>query len=862
MTLPSSEEQPDVSRIAEWRRQLAAAREELRQAYFARPSAPVLLRRHARSVDAVLRSVWRIASPPDGAALLAVGGYGRGQLFPHSDVDLLILLPVVPDEAANRRLERLVGLFWDIGLEVGHSVRTLRECLAESAKDVTVQTNLLEARLLAGSRRRFTELRRTVRKAIDPEAFFDAKFLEQQQRHVRYYDTAYNLEPNVKESPGGLRDLQNVLWIANGCGLGTSWLDLAAEGIITADEARQIRRHENFLEALRIRLHYLAGRREDRLLFDYQTTLANQLGLADSGPRRASERLMQRYYRVAKAVSLLNEILLQNLRTRIFAPQPSPPRSINPRFRARDGRLETTHERVFLDRPNAILESFLLLQGHPELNGMSAATLRALWRAKEGIGPEFRRDPRNRALFIEILRQPRGITHELRRMNQYGVLGRYIPAFGRIVGQMQHDLFHVYTVDEHILRVVRNIRRFTLSEFAHEYPLCSRLISEFERPEVLYLAGLFHDIAKGRGGDHSALGVRDARRFCIQHGLDKQDTEMVCWLVAHHLRMSTTAQQQDLSDPDVIAAFAAMVGNERRLTALYLLTVADIRGTSPKVWNAWKGTLLENLFHATLRQLRGVAPGPETHLEAKQAEALRTLRLYALDTQAHEALWSKLDIGYFLRHEVQEIAWHTRKLFSHTDTQTPIVRARLSPIGQGLQVLIYTPDQPDLFARICAFFEHTDYDIAEAKISTTRHGYALDSFQVLDEANRSAHYRDLISYVEHELTRALQLRAPLEPLLRGRLSRHLKHFPIPPEVAIQPDEKGAFHILSITAGDRPGLLSCIARTLAEHKVRVHTARIHTLGERAEDTFLIAGESLAKTKPLLQLEADLLQRLRT
>lgn len=862
MTGLSSEGQLAVSQIAEWRRQLAAAREELRRAYFARPSASVLLRRHAKSVDAVLRSVWRAACLPDSTALLAVGGYGRGQLFPHSDVDLLILLPVVPDETANRRLEQLVGLFWDIGLEVGHSVRTLEECLAESAKDVTIQTNLLEARLLVGSRKRFVELWRAVRETLNPEAFFDAKFLEQQQRYVRFHDTAYNLEPNLKENPGGLRDLQNVLWIANGCGLGASWSELAAEGIITADEARQIRRHENFLEALRIRLHYLAGRREDRLLFDYQTTLAHQLGLADIGPRRASERLMQRYYRVAKAVSLLNEILLQNLRTRIFAPPPASPRPINPRFRARGGLLETTHDRVFRDRPSAILESFLLLQRHPELNGMSAATLRALWRAKEGIGPEFRRDPRNRALFMEILRQSRGITHELRRMNQYGVLGRYIPAFGRIVGQMQHDLFHVYTVDEHILTVVRNIRRFTLPEFAHEFPLCSRLISEFERPEVLYLGGLFHDIAKGRGGDHSALGVRDARRFCTQHRLDRQDTEMVCWLVAHHLRMSTTAQQQDLSDPDVIAAFAAMVGDERRLTALYLLTVADIRGTSPKVWNAWKGTLLENLFHATLRQLRGVAPAPETHLQAKQAEALRTLRLYAIDDQAYQALWSKLDIGYFLRHEAQEIAWHTRKLFSHTDTESPIVRARLSPIGQGLQVLIYTPDQPDLFGRICAFFEHTDYNIVEAKISTTRHGYALDSFQVLDEANRGAHYRDLIGYVEHELTRALQQRTPLEPPLRGRLSRHLKHFPIQPEVAIRPDEKGAFHVLSITAGDRPGLLSCIARTLTEHKIHVHTARIHTLGERAEDTFLIAGESLAKTKSLLQLEADLLQRLRT
>ncbi len=849
-------------RVAQWRQQLIAAREALQQAYFAHGSAASLLRHHRKLVDDLLQDVWRAAAISDSASLLAVGGYGRGQMFPYSDVDLLILLPQAPGEWINRGVERLVGLFWDIGLEVGHSVRTLEECLDESARDVTVQTNLLETRFLEGSSDLFARLRQAIQDALDPRAFFDAKFLEQQQRHVRFHDTAYNLEPNLKESPGGLRDLQNILWISNACGVGTSWDKLAGQSIITVDEARQVRHHENFLENLRIRLHYLAKRREDRLLFDYQTALAHQLGLSDKGQRRASEQLMQRYYRTAKAVSLLNEILLQNLRNRIFAPMPAQARALNPRFRARDNLLEVADEASFQEQPSTILESFLLLQQHPELNGMTAATLRALWRAKDKIDPVFRRDPRNAALFMEILRQPRGITHALRRMNQYGVLGRYIPAFGRIVGQMQHDLFHVYTVDEHILMVVRNLRRFTLPEFAHEFPLCSRLINDFERPEVLYLAGLFHDIAKGRGGDHSRLGVRDARRFCTLHQIPKTDTEVVCWLVEHHLRMSATAQHQDLTDPDVIAAFAATARDERRLTALYLLTVADIRGTSPKVWNAWKGKLLEDLFHAALRHLRGVAPAPETRLQAKQAEALRTLRLYAIGEKAHEALWSKLDIGYFLRHEAQEIAWHTRKLFCHVDTKAPIVRARLSPIGQGLQVLIYTRDQPDLFARICGFFEHTDYNIVEAKINTTRHGYALDSFQVLDEANRSAHYRDLISYVEHELAQVLQQKTTLGQPSQGRVSRHLKHFPIQPEVAIRPDDKGVFHLLSITAGDRPGLLSRIARTLADHHIQVHTARIHTLGERAEDTFLVAGEPLAKTKALLRLETDLLQQLRT
>lgn len=493
---------------------------------------------------------------------------------------------------------------------------------------------------------------------------------------------------------------------------------------------------------------------------------------------------------------------------------------------------------------------------------MSAATLRALWRATRLITPAFRRDPQNRALFMDILRQPRGITHELRRMNQYGILGRYIPAFGRVVGQMQHDLFHVYTVDEHILMVLRNLRRFTVPEYAHEFPLCSRLISAFERPEILFLSALFHDIAKGRGGDHSRLGCADARRFCKLHGLDKTDAEMVAWLVGHHLTMSAVAQKQDLSDPDVIAAFAKMVGDERHLAALYLLTVADIRGTSPKVWNAWKGKLLEDLFRTARRYLTGGAGTLGEELQARQIEALRILRQHAIPENAHRALWAQLDEGYFLRHEAQEIAWHTRLLNRQVNSAQPVVKARLSAAGEGIQVMIYTPDRDDLFARICGFFERVNFNIVEAKIHTTRHGYALDSFLILDEENRTSHYRDLLSYIEYELAQRLLQDTPLEPPLQGRLSRHLKHFPIAPQVSIRPDEKGAYHILSVTAGDRPGLLSRIARVFVAHRIHLHTAKINTLGERAEDTFLIAGEELENPKAVIRLETDLLKQLET
>jgi [protein-PII] uridylyltransferase len=447
-------------------------------------------------------------------------------------------------------------------------------------------------------------------------------------------------------------------------------------------------------------------------------------------------------------------------------------------------------------------------------------------------------------------------------MNRYGVLGRYLPAFGRIVGQMQHDLYHVYTVDEHILKVVRNLRRFAVPELAHEFPLCSRLMSDFERPEVLYLAGLFHDIAKGRGGDHSALGAVDAARFARSHSLSREDSALVAWLVENHLVMSATAQKQDISDPDVVRQFAGRVENERRLAALYLLTVADIRGTSPKVWNAWKGKLLEDLFHLTRRLLTGHHGSIESSVQARQEEALAKLRLYAIPENAHEQFWRQLDIPYFLRHDPQEIAWHTRLLYYRATTDVPVVKARLSPAGEGLQVMVYVQDQKELFARICGFFEKINYDIHEAKIYTTRGGYALDTFQVQDPLSREPHYRERMSYIEYELAQRLLHKSPLPPLAKPRLARQLRHFPISPEVNIQPDDKGTYQVLSVIAGDRPGLLSRIARVLTAYDINLHTAKINTLGARAEDVFLVTGPALYDAKRVVRFEADLIEQLRT
>jgi [protein-PII] uridylyltransferase len=510
-----------------------------------------------------------------------------------------------------------------------------------------------------------------------------------------------------------------------------------------------------------------------------------------------------------------------------------------------------------------MLDAFLTMQRHPELKGMSARTLRALWRNRHRVDARFRRDPANRARFVAMLRERRGITHELRRMHLYGILGHVVPPFGRVVGQMQHDLFHVYTVDEHILMVIRNLRRFTEAQHAHEYPLCSRLIADFPRPEVLYLAGLFHDIAKGRGGDHSAQGAAEARRFCRAHALPPEDTDLVAWLVAQHLLMSATAQKQDTTDPDVVAAFAAKAGNERRLIALYLLTVADIRGTSPRVWNAWKAQLLEELFYAARARLAGAADAATLadSLLARHVEARRLLRLYAVPEGAERALWSRLDNVYFQRHSADEIAWHARHLHWRITGTAPVVRARLSRAEAGLQVAVYLPDQPQLFARICGFFGRRGLSIAEAKIHTTAHGWALDTLVVHDPFAPETAYRDLIQLVEFELLQELTQQRPLEPPRAGRASRHLRHFPLTPEVRIFPDDKGTHYIIEIVAGDRPGLLAQIAYTLAHANINVVSAKINTLGERAEDVFLVDGARLHDEQALLRLETVLYEQLR-
>ena len=835
-----------------------------------------MLLRLSRLTDRSIIEIWHASGLDIPCSLLALGGYGRQSLFPYSDIDVLVLLPnecrIENDARLQQRIELFISRCWDAGMEIGSSVRTLNECLKQSAGDITVQTALLEARLLTGSTELAQSFARRLQQEIDPWAFFRGKTLEMSQRHARFDNTPYVLEPNCKDSPGGLRDLHIVLWVTKASGLGESWDALVTRGLISTHEARQIKRYEIFLSRIRIQMHLLSGRRTDRLGFDMQAQIARQQGLGQMpngkyDARLGSERLMRDYYWAAKAVTQLNQIVLLGIEAHLRRKEPLHIEPINSRFQQRDGQLDLIHENTFLTHPETILETFVLLH-RGGFSGLSAGTLRALYNARQMMGHRFRTAPENRAMFISIFQQNANITKTLRLMNHTSVLGRYLWVFRRIVGQMQHDLFHVYTVDQHILMVIHNLHRFFMPEHAHEYPFCSRLAAGWEHPWQLYVAALFHDIAKGRGGDHSVLAQSDVRKFCRTHSVSTEDAELIEFLVREHLTMSRVAQKQDLTDPEVIARFAALVGDERRLTALYLLTVADIRGTSPKVWNSWKGQLLEDLYQITSRTLGGHAPDPGSEVEAHKRDALVQLAQLDLPHQTYRSLWDNLDLSYFMSHEGDAIAWHTRHV-SHlvSDAQHSgqipgtLVQARLARWGEGLEVMVYTPDQPDVFARICSYFDQANFSVLDARIHTTHNAYALDTFQLISGSS-SEYDPPLISMVESGLQQTLQQQNPLPTPSRSQPSRRAQCFPMAPRITLLPDERAQSWILSVTASDRLGLLYRVALVLARNQINLKLAKISTLGERVEDTFLIEGSDLHLSHRQLEIETELILALQT
>jgi [protein-PII] uridylyltransferase len=856
-----------------FREALRSGREALKRRYFDDPNdAPRLVTRHARLVDELLRHAWRrhlryLPRQVD-IALVAVGGFGRGELHPFSDIDLMLLLDKTDPGKVRGFIETFVRFLWDMGLEVGHSVRTLKDCVREAKKDVTVATNLMEARLVIGAAELLRHMQRlTHASRLWPgRKFFAAKLAEQRARHRHFDDTAYNLEPNIKDGPGGLRDIQTVAWVIQRHFAATSLHDLVERDFLSEPEYRALSRGRNFLWRVRTGLHHLANRREDRLLFDHQRALARLFGYKDRRGILAVEQFMKHYYRTVKELSLLNEILLQNFEEAILARGRARRRHLNRRFQARGGFLEVTQPRVFERSPFALLELFLVMQQHPELKGVRAGTIRLLRANLHRIDARFRRDLASRALFMEIMRQPRGITHELRRMNAYGVLGAYLPAFGRIVGQMQHDLFHVYTVDQHSLFVVRNLRRFTVPEFRHEFPLASEIIQHLVKPERLYLAGLFHDVAKGRGGDHSILGEQDTGAFCRLHLLSEYDTRFVSWLVRHHLLMSRTAQREDIADPEATLRFAQAVGDQEHLDNLYLLTVADMRGTSPRVWNVWKGRLLSQLYSAASRLLeRGVARpiDLEAHIADLRQEAERRLAPTGFADATLRDYWENFEAEYFLRYDAESLAWHARSIVAVSSAGEPVVAVRHSPESGGTEFLVYTPDREGLFAVLTGGFDRLNLSIMEARIHTLKNNFALDTFVVLDQAGEAVADARELARLEQAMREQLRSPRPGRDLAGARLPRPLKHFPIETRVGFSRAPNKPLTLMEVTAQDRPGLLYQVALALQHCRVNLVTAKVSTYGERAEDIFFVNtrdGQPLTDAEQMKCVEAEIVRRL--
>lgn len=842
--------------------QFQAARAALAERWLDAKDHEAYLSGHADALDQAVRTLAQGAALPESIAISAVGGYGRRELFPFSDIDLLVIL--ADDEAQDAELmSRVSGFFaalWALGLPVGACVRTRSEFVEQAQKDVSIATTYLEKRLIAGNAELFAAAAEDFTATLDARSFFRDKMLERTRRHQKHEDTPYSLEPNLKESPGGLRDLQTFLWCAKAAGMGESAKDMAAQGLLTAREARTIADSYRFLSQLRIGLHLIANRPENRLLFDVQEKLAETLGFKATGVMRASEALMKRYYLFAKSATQMSIILLQLIADKLLGGNDkATPVRLEKAFVARGDEMDIVDDDTFAQDPNAMLRAFVVFEEHPEVTRFSTRLLRRLWAASFSMGPAYRDNPANKATFLEILELHKA-DQALDRMNTWSILGRFLVPFRHIVGQMQHDLYHIFTVDQHTLRVVRNIRRFAASAYAHEYPFCSQVMAGIEKNWRLTAAGLFHDIGKGLGGRHEVVGAEKAAEFCRRFGLAQEDAELIVFLVREHLTMSRVAQKEDISDPNVAARFAKLVGTQERLDALYLLTVADIRATSPKVWTPWKGQLLETLYRAASEYLaRPDAEATPAHALARRVDQARALAQKSVPPDVLDAFWKTLDLVYFMRHSATEIAWHAEVLAARRAESAPIVRVKAAPSMGGLIVLLYLPDKKGIFLRAVAALGRSGLSVVDARIHTTKSGWALDTFLVADAFGRFGEAAAQRAF-EKKLADALASEAPIPAPAKARLSRRSRHFPTRPSVVITPDDSGHAHILNLVGTDRIGLLVAVSSVLAKYDVDLQTARIATLGERAEDVFLISGAALGDDAQVLKLEAELLDAL--
>jgi [protein-PII] uridylyltransferase len=821
----------------------------------------------ASLIDRLIITLFRhvFADIKQPVSLIAVGGYGRGELHPGSDIDLMLLLREEENQPTREALEKFLTLLWDSKLEIGHSVRTLEECVTEASKDITVATNIMEARLLTGDDALYYEMMRSTNSdhIWDTQSYFQAKLDEQVQRSGKFNDTAYSLEPNIKESRGGLRDIQMIGWVAKRHFGTTHMQDLVAKGFLQQDELDGLLKGQHLLWRIRCNLHYLAGRREDRLLFDYQRDLALEFGFKDKENDRSNqaiEQFMQQYYRTVMELERLNEMLLQLFRQVIlYTSERDDVIIINDAFQVRYGYIEARHDRIFTDEPTALLDIFYIMQQRPDIQGVRAETIRLIREHRHLINDEFRASAKAKNLFISIMKNSRGVTHELRRMNRYGILAAYIPAFDSIVGRMQYDLFHAYTVDQHTLFVLRNMRRLSVPEFCHELPLASGIFHHLKKPHLLYLAGLFHDIAKGRQGDHAVLGAEDALEFCINHELKTDDAELVSWLVRNHLNMSMTAQRQDISDPEIIKNFAESVRTQSNLDYLYLLTISDIRGTNPEQWNSWKDKLLIELYNKTSALLhKGLGSQVDRYenIQLNKTDALRILDLKGMASHHAHEIWNTLTDEYFLRHTPGEIIWHTQYISEEGGKTDPLVKTRIDMETDSLELFVYTKHRTNLFANIVSTIGQMSMDVVAAQIVNCTNGYALETFKIISD-NYSI---ETLKEAAIEMVRQLVDKISSDNYQSNKINwvtpRTHKYFDIPALVEFKDNKDSNTVRIHIEASDRPGLLATIAQVFIDCGISIRSAKVSTAGEKALDYFDIKPKG--SKKPLSTAEQESLK----
>ncbi|MBV1881370.1 MAG: [protein-PII] uridylyltransferase [Pseudomonadales bacterium] len=846
----------DINRIASLKTLLKDANEVLFSRFKAKESIRRLVLKRAWLVDQVLSEVWQKLDWPEDnlISLVAVGGYGRGELHPQSDIDLLILLESEPTDQNKHCIEKFLTLLWDIGLEVGQSVRTIEECVELAKTDITIATNLMESRTIAGSSALLVKLVPLIGrdKIWSGKDFFQAKWDEQKSRHLKNNNTEYNLEPNIKTAPGGLRDIQMIGWVAKRHFGVSSLRDLTQKGFLTEDEYSIIDAGESFLWRVRFVLHMITGRDENRLLFDYQKAVADEFGYKDTDASLAVEHFMKRYYRMAVALAELNDVLLQHFDEAIIREnEETSIIPLNDRFYVHNNYIEVNSDDVFEKAPSALLEIFVLMAHNPSVIGIRASTIRLIRDSRHLINAQFRKDAHNSSLFMELLRAPRTVFAQLKRMKRYGVLGRYIPQFGDIIGQMQYDLFHIYTVDAHTLLVIQNMRRLQRPELQEQFPIGYQVSTGLPKIELLYIAGLFHDIGKGRKSDHSELGAIDGEAFCQQMGLGAWDTSLVVWLIRSHLLMSMTAQKKDVSDPDVINEFAQLIGDQVRLDYLYALTVADICATNPTLWNGWRATLMRQLYTETKRALRRGLSNPvnkQEWIDDTRNMALIYLRRVGIKKEEVEEIWNELGEEYFLRESAADIAWHCEAILRDSPSTNknsdhpPLILIRETTdlkFEGASQIFVYTKDQPNLFATTVTALDQLQLTIVDARIITSSQNFSLDTYIVLDKnSSPIGHNPDRINRIKDVLENSLSNTSQFPQLVGRRLPRQLKHFSIRSQAFISNNPENKYTVVEIQSLDTPGLLAKIGQIFAQFNLSVVNARIATLGEKVEDVFFV------------------------